>query len=71
MATLKNKRKLGAVAKEEQEERPRNTQPQNPSVSRINEDYVTQVSEEIDGKVTQTLSPEFLQDREQPFRCSV
>ena len=58
MATLRNKRKLAAVARETQEEHPGNGQSRNTSVPRINEEYITQVSEEIEGRVTKTLSQE-------------
>ena len=59
MATLRNKRKLAAVTRKTQEENPRNGQSRNTSVPRINEDYITQVSEEIEGRVTKKLSQEF------------
>ena len=59
MATLRNKRNLAAVTKETQEEHPRNGQSRNPSVPRINEEYITQVSEEIKSRVTKKLSQEF------------
>ena len=59
MATLRNKRKLAAVTKETQEEHPRNGQSRNTSVPRINEEYITQVPEEIEGRVTKKLSQEF------------
>ena len=59
MATLKNKRKLAAVTRETQEEHPRKGQSRNTSVPRINEEYITQVSEEIEGRVTKKLSQEF------------
>ena len=59
MATLRNKRKLAAVTKKTQEENPRNGQSRNTSVPRINEEYITQVSEEIEGRVTKKLSQEF------------
>ena len=59
MATLRNKRKLAAVTRETQEENPRNGQSRNTSVPRINEEYVTQVSEEIEGRNTRKLSQEF------------
>ena len=59
MATLRNKRKLAAVTRETQEEHPRNGQSRNTSVLRINEEYITQVSEEIEGRVTKKLSQEF------------
>ena len=59
MATLRNKRKLAAVTRETQEEHPRNGQSRNTSVLRINEEYITQVSEEIEGRVTKKLFQEF------------
>ena len=59
MATLRNKRKLAAVTRESQEENPRNGQSRNTSVPRINEEYITQVSEEIEGRITKKLSQEF------------
>ena len=59
MATLRNKRKLAAVTSETQEENPRNGQSRNTSVPRINEEYITQVSEEIEGRITKKLSQEF------------
>ena len=58
MATLRNKRKLAAFTRETQEEHPRNDQSRNRSVPKINEEYITQVSEEIEGKVTEKLSQE-------------
>ena len=60
MATLRNKRKLAAVTRETQEEHPRNSQSRNTSVPRINEEYITQVSEQIEGRVTKKLSQEFI-----------
>ena len=51
MATLTNKRKLAAVSREAQEY-PRNSQSQNTSAPGITEEYIAQVSEEIEGKVT-------------------
>ena len=59
MAKLRNKRKLAAVTRETQEENPRNGQSRNTSVPRINEEYITQVSERIEGRVTKKLSQEF------------
>ena len=58
MATLRKKRKLAAVTSETQEEHPRKGQSRNTSVPRINEEYITQVSEEIEGRVTKKLSQE-------------
>ena len=59
MATLRNKRKLAAVTRETQEEHPRNGQSRNTSVPSNNEEYIIQVSEEIEGRVTKKLSQEF------------
>ena len=59
MATLRNKRKLAAVTRESQEENPRNGQSRNTSVPRINEEYITQVYEEIEGRVSKKLPQEF------------
>ena len=59
MATLRNKRKLAAVTRETQEENPRNRQSRNTSVPRINEEDITQVFEEFEGRVSKKLSQEF------------
>ena len=59
MTTLRNKTKLAAVTRETQEENPRNGQSRNTSVPRINEEYITQLSEEIEGRVSKKLSQEF------------
>ena len=59
MATFRNKRKLAAVAKETQEEHPRNGQSGNTCVRRISEEYITLISEEIGGRVSKKLSQEF------------
>ena len=59
MAKLRNNRKLAAVTRETQEQQPGNGQSRNTSVPRINEEYITQVSEEIEGRVTKKLSQEF------------
>ena len=58
MATLRNKRNLAAVTRESQEENPRNGQSRNTSVPRNNEEYIAQLSEEIEGRVTKKLSQE-------------
>ena len=59
MATLRNKRKLAAVTRKTQEENPRNGQSRNTSVPRTNEEYITQLSEEIESRVSRKLSQEF------------
>ena len=58
MAT-RNKRKLAALNKEKCEEHPRSNLAQNSNVPRSKEDYISQVSEEIEGRVTKKLSKEF------------
>ena len=59
MATLRNKKKLAALNKENCEEHPWNNMAQNSNVPRSQEDYITQVSEKIEGIVTKKLSQEF------------
>ena len=58
MAT-RNKRKLAALNKKNCEEHPRSNLAQNSTAPRSQEDYITQVSEEIEGRVTKKLSQEF------------
>ena len=58
MATLNNKRKLAAFTRKTPEEHPRNGQSQNTTATRINDGYITQASEEIEGKVIKSLSQE-------------
>ena len=57
--TTRNKRKLAALNKENCEEHPRSNLAQNSNAPRSQEDYITQVSEEIEGRVTKKLSKEF------------
>ena len=57
--TTRNKRKLAALNKENCEEHPRSNLAQNSSDPRSQEDYITQVSEKIEGRVTKRLSKEF------------
>ena len=57
--TTRNKRKLAALKKENCEEHPRNNLAQNSSTPRSQEDFITQISEEIEGRVTKKLSKEF------------
>ena len=59
MPTLRNKRKLAAVTRETQEEHSRNGQSRNTPVPRINEEYITQSSEEIEGRIAKKLSQQF------------
>ena len=55
----RNKRKLAALNKENCKEHPRSSLAQNSNVPRSQEDYITQLSEEFDGRVTKKLSQEF------------
>ena len=57
--TTRNKRKLAALNEENCEEHPRSNLAQNSSAPRSHEDYITQVSEEIERRVTKRLSKEF------------
>ena len=59
MGTLRNKRKLAALNKENCEEPPRSNVAQNSNFPRSQEDYITQVSEKIEGRVTKRLSQDF------------
>ena len=59
MPTLRNKRKLAELNKENCEEHPRSTLARISNVPRSQEDYITQVSEKIEGRVTKKLSKEF------------
>ena len=58
MATLRNKRKLAAVSRETPENA-RNSKEQNTLDLDLTQDYISQVSEEVEGRVTKTLSKEF------------
>ena len=57
--TTRNKRKLAALNRENCEEHPRSNLAQISSAPRSQEDYITQVSEEIEGTVTKRWSKEF------------
>ena len=58
MATLRNKRKLAAVSRETPEST-RSGKTQNILDPELTQDYISQVSEEIEGRVTKKLSKEF------------
>ena len=58
MATLRNKKKVAALNKENCEEHPKSNMAQNSNVPRSQEDYITRVSEGIEGRVTKKLSQE-------------
>ena len=50
---------LAAVARDTQERTPRNSQSWNSAIPGIDEEYVTQVSEEVEGRVIKKVSQEF------------
>ena len=58
MATLRNKRKLAAVSRETPDSR-RGSRRHNVLDPELTQDYISQVSEEIEGRVTKKLSKEF------------
>ena len=58
MATLRNKRKLAVVSRETPEST-RHSRTQNTLDPESTQDCISQVSEEIDGRVTKKLSKEF------------
>ena len=58
MATLRNKRKLAAVSRETPEGS-RSSRGRNVLDPELTQDYISQVSEEIEGRVTKKLSKEF------------
>ena len=58
MATLRKKRKLAAVSRETPEST-RSGRTQNILDPESTQDYISQVSEEIEGRVTKKLSKEF------------
>ena len=57
--TAQNKKTLAALNKENCEENPRSKLARNSGASRSQEDYITQVSEEIERRFTKRLSKEF------------
>ena len=59
MATLGNERKLAVLNKENYEEHRRRNMARDTIVPRTQGDYITQVSEESEGRVTKKLSKEF------------
>ena len=58
MATLRNKRKLAGVSRKTPEGS-RGSRAQNVLDPELTQDYISQVSEEIEGRVTKKLSKEF------------
>ena len=52
MATLRNKRKLAAINRNNYEDHHRNNQARNTNSPRVQEKFIIQVSEEIEGRLT-------------------
>ena len=59
MVTLRNKRKLTALNKRNREEHPGCNLAQNSNVPRPQGDYIPQVFEDVEGRVTEKTSQEF------------
>ena len=59
MATLRNKRKLAALSRETPEST-RSGRAQNTLDPELTQDFISQVSEEIEGKVTKKFSKQFI-----------
>ena len=59
MASLRNRRKLVTLNKEICQEHPRSNLAQNSNLLKSQEHYISQVSEEIEGRVTKDLPQEF------------
>ena len=55
MVRLRNKRKLATVVREIQEVHPRNSQSRDTAGPRINADFITQMSEELEGIMTKKI----------------
>ena len=58
MATLRSERKLAALNKENREQHLRSNLTQNSKFPRSEDEYITQISEEIEGRITEKLSRE-------------
>ena len=65
--TTRNKTKLAALNKENCGKHPRSNLKQNSNALRSQEDYITQVSEEIEERVTKGLSNEFSRTEKNTF----
>ena len=60
MATLRNNRKRATLNNGNQEEHPRRNLAQNSNVPRTQEEYITQISEENEGRFTKKLYQEII-----------
>ena len=59
MATVKKKRKLAAINGYNHEDHPRKNPACNANSFRIQEEYITRLSEDIEGRMTKKLSQKF------------
>ena len=59
MATLRNEKNVTAINRDSHEDHPRNNRARNINSPRVQEDYISQFSEEIESRVTKKLSQEF------------
>ena len=69
MATLRNKRKLAAVSRETPEST-RNSRGQKTLDLELTQEYISRVSEDIEGRVTKKLSKEFSRTQSRIFGAS-
>ena len=67
MATLRKKQKLALVARKCQEEHPKNNQSGDTVVNVTQKAFITQVSEEIELEVTNSMSQEFKRTKRVQF----
>ena len=63
MATLSNRRKLAHLNRENCHKNPRSNLAQTSNVPRSQEEYINQVSEKIEGRITKKLSQEFSKNK--------
>ena len=56
MAILRNRGNLATINRDNHEEHPKNNQARDTNVPRFQEDYITQLSKEVEGRVTKKLS---------------
>ena len=71
MPVLKAERKLVAFKRESQEEHPTNNLSRNTNVLRVNEDYITKISEDLDDRGSKNNVSEVSQDKVSNSRYSV
>ena len=65
LAVLRNSRNTAAVNRDSQEDLPRDNVSRDTNVFRVNEGYITHLSEEIDGRVNKKLCQKFSRTKSQ------